>query len=70
MLYCAEAGALFIFLPWSNTWDRLMVPLPWPDLRDLALSVTARSLVAAFGAVHLVWSAQDLHDWLSRRPRS
>lgn len=69
VIYCAEAGALMLVVPWSSAWDRLLFQLPWFTLRDVALGALPRSLVAGFGTLHLVWGAQDLLDWVTRRSR-
>lgn len=67
ILYCVEAGALLLFVPWTGAWDRLLFPLPHPAFRDLALGTLARGLTSGFGLVHLVWGAQDLADLIARR---
>lgn len=67
VLYCAEAGVLLIFAPWMPVWDRTMVQIPFPALRNLILHPFARGGVTGFGLVHLVWGAHDLYALLVRR---
>jgi hypothetical protein len=67
VLYCAEAGVLLIFAPWWPVWDRMLIQLPLPGLRNLMLHPFARGGVTGFGLVHLVWGAHDLHALLFRR---
>lgn len=67
ILYCVEAGTFLLLAPWSSVWDRQVVQIPWMELRGLALQPLLRSLLTAFGAVHLVWAAHDLDLWLLRR---
>lgn len=69
VLYCVEAGALLLFVPWSSTWDRLILSIPSSSFHDLGLGTVARALTSAFGMVHLVWGAQDLADLVLRRRR-
>jgi hypothetical protein len=67
VLYCAEAGVLLIFAPWSPVWDRTMIQIPLPALRNLVLHPAMRGAVTGFGLVHLVLGAHDLHALLTRR---
>lgn len=67
VLYCAEAGVLLIFAPWSPVWDRTMIQIPLPLLRNLMLHPVMRGAVSGFGLVHLVLGAHDLHALLTRR---
>ncbi|HWM91740.1 MAG TPA: hypothetical protein VN493_13320 [Thermoanaerobaculia bacterium] len=67
ILYCAEAGVLLIFAPWSPVWDRTMVQIPIQALRGLMLHPFMRGAVSGFGLVHLVLGAHDLHALLTRR---
>jgi hypothetical protein len=67
ILYCLEAGTLLLLVPWSDSWDRLLLIVPWPWARDLASLPTARGLTSGFGLVHLIWGAQDLFDFFRRR---
>lgn len=67
ILYCAEAGVLLIFAPWSPVWDRTMIQIPLPVLRNLMLHPMMRGAVTGFGLVHLVLGAHDLYALLTRR---
>ncbi|TNF73463.1 MAG: hypothetical protein EP299_08205 [Acidobacteria bacterium] len=67
ILYCVEAGALFVLAPWSGGWERAVVQLPWLPVRDLLLNTMFRSAVTGFGFLHLVWAAHDLDLLFSRR---
>jgi hypothetical protein len=70
ILYCVEAGALFVLAPWSGGWERTVVQLPWLPMRDLLLNTLVRSAVTGFGILHLVWAAHDLDMLFSRRKAS
>lgn len=67
ILYCIEAGAFLLIVPWTPAWDRTLLHLPFDSLRLAALHPLGRGLVCAFGLLHLVWGAHDLELWLSRR---
>lgn len=67
ILYCVEAGIFLTILPWRETWDRLLLDLPYPMLHDLLLRPLVRGAVSGFGLVHLVWSAHDLEGLFLRR---
>jgi len=69
IIYCVEAGAVFFLAPWGVAWDRTIVQIPFEGLRNLFLHPLFRSLVTAFGVVHLVWAVNDL-DLLLMRWRS
>ena len=60
ILYCVEAGTILLLAPWGAVWDRLVLQVPSADLRGMLLHPLLRSLVSAFGLVHLVWGAHDL----------
>lgn len=67
-LYCAEAGVLFLLLPWTAGWERACFALPLPFAwRELLLGSWARGAFSGFGGIHLVWSAQEWFDWVRRR---
>jgi hypothetical protein len=69
VVYCVEMGTFLLLWPWSGTWDRLWIQLPWGALRTVGLHPVTRSFLSAFGAVHLVWGAHDLDLWLAARRR-
>ena len=67
VFYCVEVGVFFLFAPWSSTWDRAVINLPFPSLHDLYLDSLFRGALSGFGLVHIVWGAHDLEQWLARR---
>jgi len=73
IIYCVEAGAVFFLVPWGSAWDRTIVQIPLEGLRNLLLHPIFRSLVSAFGVLHLVWAVNDLDSllrlWKSRARR-
>jgi len=70
ILYCVDAGALLVMLPWSPFWDRLAISLPVLELQVAVLRPWVRGAVSGFGLLHLVWGAHDFDSWLvSRRQR-
>ena len=69
VLYCAEVGVLLLLLPWGPSWERVVLQLPSPELRNLALSSWSRGAMTGFGSVHLVWGIHDLSGWLQERFR-
>jgi hypothetical protein len=69
VLYCVEIGVILVLWPWTSSWDRLWVQLPWHQLRQLGLDPLFRGVISGFGALHLVWGAHDLDLWLTRRRR-
>jgi hypothetical protein len=70
ILYCIEAGAILLLLPWSGGWERLVLHVPDSGLQELLLMPIARGLISGFGVVHLVWAAHDLDLMaLSKRTR-
>jgi hypothetical protein len=70
VLYCAEAGILLLFAPWKPVWDRMIIQIPLPVLRDAMLHPVARGAVTGFGLVHLVWGVHDLYLLLTRKARA
>ncbi len=64
--YCIEAGTFLILWPWRGGWDQLWLQVDWTWLRHAFLHPLGRSLVSAFGTLHLVWGAHDL-DLLIQR---
>lgn len=71
VLYCIEAGAILLLLPWGGGWERLILHVPDSGLQNHLLKPVVRGLVSAFGVVHLVWAAHDLDLMaLSKRSRS
>jgi hypothetical protein len=69
ILYCVEAGTILLLAPWGAIWDRFVVQVPSADLRGMLLHPLFRSLISAFGLVHLIWGAHDL-DLLLQQFRS
>jgi len=69
IIYCVEAGAVLLMVPWGHGWERMMFRIPFDTLRNITLQPLFRSLVSSFGLVHLIWAAHDV-DLLLRRWRS
>lgn len=69
VIYCLEAGAVFLVVPWGAAWDRTIVQIPFEGLRSLLLHPVFRSLISAFGVVHLVWAVNDV-ELLLRHSRA
>lgn len=71
IIYCVEAGAVFFLVPWGPAWDRLVVQVGSESIRSVLLHPTFRSLITAFGGLHLVWAVNDLDllltFWRTRR---
>jgi len=71
ILYCIEAGAILLLLPWGAGWERLVLHVTDSGLHSFLLVPAVRGLVSAFGIVHLVWAAHDLDLMaLARRSRN
>ncbi|RMH15348.1 MAG: hypothetical protein D6696_20960 [Acidobacteria bacterium] len=66
VLYCFTAGLLFLYTPWTATWDVLVGNLPF-DLELLGRPLV-RGAMSGFGLVHLVWVANELDEALRREP--
>ena len=60
ILYCIEAGAILLLLPWGGGWERLVLHVPSSELRSYLLMPVVRGVISGFGVVHLVWAAHDL----------
>ncbi len=73
IIYCIEAGVIFLLAPWGAVWDRFVFQIPSSDLRSILLHPFFRSFISAFGLVHLIWGAHDLDllllQWKSRRAK-
>lgn len=67
VVYCIEAGVLFAVAPWSSTWDRAVMQLPWAGVRSWALHPALRGALSGFGLLHLLWGVHDIEAWLARR---
>ncbi len=70
VFYCAEAGAFLLMAPWSSLWDRNVFQLPLPLVHAIYLHPMFRGAISGLGAIHLLWGAHDLEDWLARRQAS
>ena len=71
VLYCIEAGAILLLLPWGGGWERLILHVSNPELQRILLMPAVRGLLSGFGVVHLVWAAHDLDLMaLARRSRT
>lgn len=67
ILYCVEAGAFLVLIPWRDAWILLAGALPSDTLQRLALHHFFRAAVSGFGFVHLIWGIHDLEGILSFR---
>jgi hypothetical protein len=70
VVYCVEVGTALVVWPWSPSWDRVCLMIPWEAVRIVAVDHFFRGLLAGFGVLHLVWGAHDLDLWLARRRRA
>jgi hypothetical protein len=68
LVYCVEAGLFLVLAPWSSSWDRIALQLPFAVLRALFAAQWFRGLLTGFGMVHLLWVAHDA-DLSLRKPR-
>jgi hypothetical protein len=66
VVYCIEMGVFLLLWPWSGNWDRSWAQLPWYLVRQVGIHPAMRSVVSAFGIVHLIWGAHDFELWLRR----
>ena len=69
ILYCIEAGAILLLLPWGGGWERLILHVPGQALQSYLLMPVVRGLVSGFGVLHLVWAAHDL-DLMAQSKRA
>lgn len=69
IIYCLEAGAVLLLVPWGHGWERMIFRLPSDWARELTLHPLFRSLISAFGLLHLIWAVHDL-DLLLKHRRS
>lgn len=53
--------------PWSQFWERMIFQIPIPLVHALYLHPMFRGLISGLGAVHILWGAHDLEDWLAHR---
>ena len=67
VFYCAEAGVFLLMAPWSSLWDRTVFQVPIPLIHTIYLHPLFRGAISGLGAIHLLWGAHDLEDWLARR---
>jgi len=66
LIYCLEAGLFLLMSPWLEAWNHAALLLPFGPVRELLLSSWSRSLISAFGLLHLVWGLHDLDLFLRR----
>ena len=66
IIYCVEAGAVFFLVPWGAAWDRTIFQISPDGWRSVFLHPLFRSLITAFGVLHLVWAINDLDLLLMR----
>ncbi len=69
ILYCVEAGAVLLFVPWSAGWEHGVLRIPISEVRYLFLHPLVRGGLSGLGLVHLVWGAHDLDLLLASRKR-
>ncbi|MFQ5527909.1 MAG: hypothetical protein ACE5GX_16825 [Thermoanaerobaculia bacterium] len=67
IFYCAEAGAFLLMAPWSALWDRSLFQIPSLWLQAVYFHPLFRGAITGLGAIHILWGAHDLEDWLLRR---
>lgn len=69
LVYCAEAGLFLLIAPWMPAWNHAALLVPFGAPRELLLLSWTRSVVSAFGLLHLVWGLHDLVLFLRRDAR-
>ena len=69
LVYCVEAGLFLLLSPWLAGWNHAVLLVPFGLLRDMLLTSWVRSLISAFGLLHLVWGLHDLDLFLRRTYR-
>ncbi len=60
VIYCIEAGLFLIISPWTESWEKIGLIVPFLSLRSLLTAPWVRGLFSGFGLVHLVWAAHDI----------
>jgi hypothetical protein len=60
VVYCLEAGIFLVVAPWTESWQRVAMLVPYGVLRSLLSLTWLRGMITGFGLVHLVWAAHDI----------
>jgi hypothetical protein len=53
IVLCFEMGALLLYLPWSNFWEKNYFILHFSALRSFALHPSVRGLVSGLGVLDI-----------------
>ncbi len=69
LVYCVESGLFLLLSPWLQTWNHVVMLLPFGLARAFLLTSWARATISAFGLLHLVWGIHDLDLFLRRHSR-
>ncbi|MGH9459272.1 MAG: hypothetical protein ACRD2J_16680 [Thermoanaerobaculia bacterium] len=67
ILYCIEAGAFFVVIPWTRFWTTNELLHASAAVAAVAENGFVRGLVSGFGVAHLVVAFRELTGLFRRR---
>jgi hypothetical protein len=53
IVLCFEMGALLLYLPWSNFWERNYFLIHFPSFMSFALHPSVRGLISGLGVLDI-----------------
>ena len=56
VVLCFEMGALLLYLPWSNFWERNVFLAYYPSLRYVVLHPSFRGAVSGLGVLDILFA--------------